>query len=157
MDTGSSLITGPTAEVKNLLKNIHTDEYCKNLEEMPEVSVQLVDQNGEIVSYPLKPQEYTLRSIEEVPGAGDFGYYKEFPVLGGKDAKAPEVRSFCEPGIGVMDVPGSKWVLGDTFLRRYYSIYDDDRGLVGLVRSIHPDENVPSSSSPLPNSSATAA
>merc|ERR1712048_125230 len=26
------------------------------------------------------------------------------------------------------------------FLRRYYSIYDDDKGLVGLVRSIHPDE-----------------
>ena len=24
--------------------------------------------------------------------------------------------------------------------RRYYSIYDDDRGLVGFAKSIHPDE-----------------
>merc|ERR1711865_299988 len=39
-----------------------------------------------------------------------------------------------------MDTPGKKWVIGDTFLRRYYSIYDDDRGLVGFVRSLHPDE-----------------
>merc|ERR1712130_133898 len=64
----------------------------------------------------------------------------EFPFLG--HGKEPEIKPHCEPGIGIMDVPGKKWVLGDTLLRRYYSIYDDDRGLVGFVRSLHPDESV---------------
>merc|ERR1719188_1321631 len=99
----------------------------------------MVDQTGETVDYPLKPKEYTLRNLEEVPNTGDSGYFKEFPVLG-QGGQAPEMEPHCEPGVGVMDVPGSKWVIGDTFLRRYYSIYDDDRGLVGFIRSIHPDE-----------------
>merc|ERR1711879_724171 len=73
-----------------------------------------------------------------------------FPVLG-QGGKAPDIKDRCEPGIGVMDVPGKKWVLGDTFLRRYYSIYDDDKGLVGIVRSIHPDETLLSNTpAPLP-------
>merc|ERR1712232_1321296 len=105
---------------------------------------------GKLVSYPLTPQEYTLQTLDEVPGSGDSGYFKEFPVLG-QGGKAPDIKDRCEPGIGVMDVPGRKWVLGDTFLRRYYSIYDDDKGLVGFVRSIHPDE-----SSPTPSGTADA-
>jgi len=139
VDTGSSLITGPQDEIEKLLPKIHTDERCSNLKAMPEISVQLVDKTGKLVTYPLTPEEYTLRSWEEVPGSGDTGYDGEFPVLG-RNATAPQITPHCEPGIGVMDVPGRKWVLGDTMLRRYYSIYDDDRGLVGLVRSVHPDE-----------------
>ena len=78
----------------------------------------------------LLPEEYTLRSWDEIPNTGDNGYLKEFPVLG--HGKEPGIRPHCEPGVGIMDVPGKKWVLGDTLLRRYYSIYDDDRGLVGF-------------------------
>mmetsp|Transcript_114815 Transcript_114815/g.325205 ORF Transcript_114815/g.325205 Transcript_114815/m.325205 type:complete len:472 (+) Transcript_114815:72-1487(+) len=143
VDTGSSLVTGPKNEIEKLLPKIHTSEDCSNMSKMPVVSVQLVDQNGQVVSYPLTPKEYTLSSLEEVPGSGNSGYFNEFPLLGTKKATVPEIHSRCEPGIGVMDVPGKKWVLGDTFLRRYYSIYDDDRGMVGFARSLHPDEAAP--------------
>lgn len=141
MDTGSSLVTGPTGEIEKLLAKISTNKDCRGFERMPEVGIQLVDRQGKVVTYPLTPDDYVLRSQEEVPGSGDNGYFKEFPLLG-KGGKAPDIQNRCEPGIGVMDVPGRKWVLGDTFLRRYYSVYDDDRGLVGLVRSVHPDETV---------------
>ena len=93
-----------------------------------------------LTDYPLTPQDYTLKSLDEVPQTGNAEYLKEFPVLGGSGDTVPEVRPRCDPGMGVMDVPGGKWVIGDTFLRRYYSIYDDDRGLVGFAKSIHPDE-----------------
>eukprot|EP00747_Dinoflagellata_sp_TGD_P168190 gnl/TRDRNA2_/TRDRNA2_193994_c0_seq1.p1 gnl/TRDRNA2_/TRDRNA2_193994_c0~~gnl/TRDRNA2_/TRDRNA2_193994_c0_seq1.p1 ORF type:complete len:501 (+),score=93.87 gnl/TRDRNA2_/TRDRNA2_193994_c0_seq1:95-1597(+) len=157
MDTGSSLITGPTGEVEKLLDKIHTDGDCSNLAHMPSVSIQLVDKDGQVVSYPLTPAEYTLRSLEEVPNTGDSGFFNEFPVLG-QGGKAPTLRPHCEPGMGVMDVPGKKWVLGDTLLRRYYSIYDDDRGLVGMVRSVHPDEAaVPAKAPVLPPSVEQAA
>lgn len=143
VDTGSSLITGPTGEIEKLLAKIRTSETCDNVKTMPEISIQLQDKDGNVVSYPLTPDEYTLRTLEEVPGSGDTGYLKEFPILGGDGATAPDITNRCDPGIGVMDVPGRKWVLGNTFLRRYYSIYDDDHGAVGFVRSIHPDEAVP--------------
>jgi len=141
MDTGSSLVTGPTGEIEKLLEKISTSKDCSGLEKMPEVGIQLVDRQGKVVTYPLTPEDYVLRTQDEVPGSGDSGYFKEFPLLG-KGGKSPDIQNHCDPGIGVMDVPGRKWVLGDTFLRRYYSIYDDDRGLVGLVRSVHPDETV---------------
>lgn len=149
VDTGSSLVTGPTGEIEKLLAKISTSQDCSSLHKMPEVSIQMLDHNGETVTYQLTPEEYTLRTMDEVPGSGDTGYFKEFPLLG-KGGKSPDVRPHCEPGIGVMDVPGRKWVLGDTFLRRYYSIFDDDKGRIGFVRSIHPNE-------PLPAPAATSA
>jgi len=121
------------------LDRICTKSDCSNLQKMPTISLQMVDHQGNTVDYPLEPKEYTLRSLEEVPNTGDTDHFNEFPLLG-VGGVAPDVQPHCEPGIGVMDVPGKKWVIGDTFLRRYYSIYDDDRGLVGFVRSVHPDE-----------------
>lgn len=152
VDTGSSLISGPSGEIDKLLSKIRTKDDCSNLGKMPQVSVQLQDRDGKSILYPLTPEEYTLRSLEEVPNTGDSETVGEFPVLGTSKAKSPEVQNRCEPGFGVMDVPGRKWVLGDTFLRRYYSIYDDDRGLVGFVRSIHPDE-APAPAAPPPDAS----
>lgn len=142
MDTGSSLITGPTGEVEKLLTQVRTPEDCSNIQKLPTVSVILADKDGKEIDYPMTPDEYTLRSWDEVPNSGgDNGNFGEFAVLG--KGKEPEIKPHCEPGVGIMDVPGKKWVIGDTLLRRYYSIYDDDRGLVGLVRSLHPDEPSP--------------
>jgi hypothetical protein len=138
VDTGSSLVTGPSGDIDKLLSQIRTPGDCSNMANLPQVSVILTDKNGVEVSHPLTPEEYTLKTWDELPNTGDNGYFKEFPFLG--RGKEPQISPHCDPGIGIMDVPGKKWVLGDTFLRRYYSIYDDDRGLVGLVRSLHPDE-----------------
>lgn len=143
VDTGSSLITGPTGEVEKLLSKVRTKEDCANLAKLPTISLRFADKDGMLTDYPLTPPEYTLRNLDEVPQTGNAEYLKEFPVLGAGTDKVPEVRPRCDPGLGVMDVPGKKWVIGDTFLRRYYSIYDDDQGLVGFVRSIHPDEATP--------------
>lgn len=140
VDTGSSLITGPTGEVEKLLSTVRLKDDCSNLAKLPTVSIRLADKDGVLTDYPLTPQEYTLKSLEEVPQTGNAEYLKKFPVLGGASDAVPEVRPRCDPGLGVMDVPGRKWVIGDTFLRRYYSIYDDDRGRVGFAKSVHPDE-----------------
>lgn len=142
IDSGSSLLTGPSKDMEKLLPEIHTNEDCSNLSSMPEINVILIDKNGQEVSYPLTPEDYVMRDFEEVPGTSDRGgYVNEFAVLG--KGSVPDLKLTCQPAVGILE--GSKFIIGDTFLRRYYSIYDDDRGLVGLVRSIHPDETPPSS------------
>lgn len=138
VDTGSSLVTGPESEISQLLQKIRTNEDCGNMASMPKISIEFVNTEGETISYPLTPEEYTLKSLEEEPNSGNAAFFQEFPVLG--KGSSPKVTPHCEPGIGIMDTPGDKWVIGDTFLRRYYSIYDDDHGRIGLVRSVHADE-----------------
>ena len=66
----------------------------------PKINVLIKGEEGTI-SYPLTPDEYVLKDVGE-----------------------ENADKFCEQGLGILDIPGKKWILGDTFLRRYYSIYD---------------------------------
>ena len=115
VDTGSSLLTGPSDIMPAVMKKVgDVDRSCSNLTSLPRVEVILQDASGREVSYPLEGPEYAVK-----------------------------FKDGCETGLGALDLSGKKWVLGDTFLRRYYSIFDDDTKQVGLVRSSHGVEGVP--------------
>uniref|UniRef100_A0A8C5WSH5 Peptidase A1 domain-containing protein n=1 Tax=Laticauda laticaudata TaxID=8630 RepID=A0A8C5WSH5_LATLA len=103
VDTGTSLITGPSADIKVLHEVIgaqhsFSGQYiidCEKIPEMPSITFHL---DGK--PYTLTPEEYTLqvRQMENHP-------------------------------------TGPLWILGDVFLRRYYSVFDRDHDRVGLARS----------------------
>ena len=57
VDTGSSLITGPSGEVEKLLGKLRLKEDCSNLAALPKVSLRLLDTNGVLTDYPLTPEE----------------------------------------------------------------------------------------------------
>jgi hypothetical protein len=44
--------------------------------------------------------------------------------------------SYCQLLLSAM-ADGKFWIMGDVFLRKYYSIYDMDAGLIGLVPSVN--------------------
>ena len=60
---------------------------------------------------------------------------KEY-TLTGEQYVMPLLFGFCATAIAGMDLPGNLWILGDTFLRQYYSVYDLDNNRVGLARSV---------------------
>lgn len=116
LDTGTSLILGPAVEVLSLTHKIAAGRSCF------EVEGSLVCDCGlehDIEDYPtiyfklgsnyfdLKPAQYFYR----------FGFY-------------------CRLLIASLG-PGNFWVLGDVFLRRYYTVFDMDNRRIGLAVSIN--------------------
>ncbi|XP_003767673.1 cathepsin E [Sarcophilus harrisii] len=116
VDTGTSLITGPSDKIKqlqNAIGAVLTDgEYameCNNLNVMPDVTFTI---NG--IPYTLPPKAYTLTDF--VDG-----------------------MEFCTSGFQGLDIhppAGPLWILGDVFIGQFYSVFDRGNNLVGLAPAV---------------------
>ncbi|XP_015264382.1 PREDICTED: cathepsin D-like, partial [Gekko japonicus] len=115
VDTGTSLITGPTEEIKKLQKAIGAKpiikgQYmlpCDKLSTLPNVNLVL---GGN--SYSLGPENYALK----------------ITVQG---------ETLCLSGFSALDVPppgGPLWILGDVFIGPYYTVFDRDNDSVGFAK-----------------------
>lgn len=116
VDTGTSLLTGPSHKIKELQEAIGATpmdgEYavnCANLNTMPNVAFLI---NG--VSYTLSPNAYILPDL--VDG-----------------------MQFCGSGFQGLDIPppaGPLWILGDVFIRQFYAVFDRGNNQVGLAPTV---------------------
>ncbi|KAF7238722.1 Cathepsin D [Varanus komodoensis] len=116
VDTGTSLITGPSDDIRALHEALGADhafggQYlfdCSKLPQLPPVTFHLAGK-----PYTLSPQQYTLQLDQTGVSA-------------------------CVSGFMSLDIPkpvGPLWILGDVFLRKYYSVFDRDNDQVGLAVS----------------------
>uniref|UniRef100_A0A6J0T7D3 Cathepsin D n=1 Tax=Pogona vitticeps TaxID=103695 RepID=A0A6J0T7D3_9SAUR len=115
IDSGTSLITGPTDEIKELQKAIGAKpiikgQYilqCDKLSTLPTVSFVL---GGK--SYELTADQYALKvTVQE--------------------------QTLCLSGFSALDVPppgGPLWILGDVFMGAYYTAFDRDNNSVGFAK-----------------------
>jgi saccharopepsin len=110
LDTGTSLLVAPTADAEAIAKivNAKYDQgfyvlNCRKLASLPDLVFNIAGK-----SYNVPASYYTIQQ----PG-------------------------FCALGIQGVDLPardgGPFWILGDVFLRRYYSVYDLDNAKIGLA------------------------
>jgi len=115
IDTGTSLIALPTAQADQLNQIIGAQAApngvsvvdCGSLSSLPSLTFTY---NGQ--TFTMTPQEYIL--VETL----FFGLFKEC----------------LSPFIGI-DTPRNIWVVGDVFLRKYYSVYDQDNHRVGFAKA----------------------
>ena len=109
LDTGTSLMAGPTAEVKPILEALgctpfflQPQEYtidCAKVPSLPNVTITLGGVGGAAQAFTLTPTDYII-NVENVE---------------------------CLCGFLGLDVPapaGPLWILGDPFLRKFYSVFD---------------------------------
>jgi len=118
-DSGTSLIVGPTAYINQLNTRLGAIIY-----------------NGEGI-FPTCPNFSTLPTIELVISGKSFSltpqqYVVQVSTLG---------QTTCISGFVGLDIPkpyGPLWIVGDVFMRAYYTVFDFENTRVGYATAIQP-------------------
>jgi len=106
IDTGTSLLVGPTTAINNIIGAIgfnNNNKMCQGIANLPSVVISFVGPGGTAVSLPLTSAMYVL-------------------VVG---------TNQCQ--LGFQTSTSSLWIFGDTFIRQYYTIFDKQNTRVGFA------------------------
>lgn len=105
IDTGTSLITGPASVVKQIADLVGAKKVIAN-----EYSVDCSATLPDIVLH-LGGKQFTLKG-------------KDYII---------ENSGQCILGIMGLDVPNGLWIMGDVFIRKYYTVFDYGKKQVGFA------------------------
>ena len=114
------MITGPREQVSFLWRQLGVASDCSNVKSLPRLTflVSSGKKDGEApAEIHLDPHDYLLQAV---------------------DWDEQSLR--CQLAVMPLDVPpprGPIWVLGDAFLRSYYTIYDRGSNRVGFAKAVH--------------------
>jgi len=112
IDTGTSLLVGPKSEVRKITTSIgakcsiFTGECMVDCSALPKLPTIDIEFGGKTFS--LTPQQYVLN-----------------------------VEGQCLVGIMGMDIPapmGPLWILGDVFIREYFTVFDVTNSQIGVAK-----------------------
>lgn len=109
MDSGTSILTGPSDVVTKLAESMGAKAINKS-----EYMVKCDTPNLPTLTYTLNNIEYTLTSDDYLIPDGDM----------------------CLLGMMGMDIPrpnGPLWIMGDVFMRKYYTVFDVGNKQVGIA------------------------
>jgi len=112
VDTGTSILAGPAKAVAPLIASIgNVTADCSNVASLPTIT-------------------FTM-------GGKDFDLGPEFYVIRAKDNQG---KDQCELGIQSINAGVPIWILGDPFLRKYYTVWDAESKRVGFALAKDPSE-----------------
>merc|ERR1711907_749237 len=113
VDTGTSVLAGPVKAVNDLIKPIgNVSADCSNVHTLPTITFSI--------------------------GGNDFDLGPDFYVLKGEDENG---AIQCQLGIEGVNAGVPIWILGDPFLRKYYTVWDAEANRVGFATAKQPSDS----------------
>jgi hypothetical protein len=109
VDSGTSLISGPSNQVELLLQQLDIAPDCHNIDQLPAVYFEL---DG--IKLALEPRDYVIRLRSK---SGSFSCSSSFTEL---DIAPPR---------------GPLWVVGDVFLRKFFTAFDRGNHKIGFAEA----------------------
>jgi hypothetical protein len=120
LDSGTSQIVGPPAWVDKIKQRLNVNTDCGNNDKLSTLSI--LTQSGE--TFELQPDDYVHRMSR----------------TGGCFVSVTPMEGFSDDTI----------ILGLPFLRRFYSVYDIEKNMVGLGKAQMPNAPIPSQQTSFP-------
>ncbi|CAD7970772.1 unnamed protein product [Amoebophrya sp. A120] len=125
IDTGTSLITAPESNVKDMISVLGVEDDCNGFNNLKPLTFIFRDDKGENYELDLTPKEYMMEEFDHkgkrtncalgiMPADMEFGY-EEPKTQMGKPA----------------------WILGDVFIRAFFTVFDRDGLQVGFAKANH--------------------
>jgi cathepsin D len=126
IDSGTSLIVGPDDQIMNLMDTIQTVSgvpvyydsssdlyaiYCSDVDSLPVITFTLMGSDKQQYHFTMPGATYVITSLTNNPRVCVLSFQKS----------------------GSMSSGTVDWILGDPFLRTYYSVYDYQNARVGLA------------------------
>jgi len=106
VDTGTSVLAGPPSSVNKIIAQIGTvKEDCSNVKSLPTITFNF---NGH-----------------------DFPLESDFYVIKVQDPSTQ--KTVCQLGLQGINAGAPLWILGDPFLRKYYTVWDAEQKRVGFA------------------------
>lgn len=126
LDTGTSLLTGPTDAITHILSILHDSHGFEDdqFEDCHNVDFKKLP----TITYILAGKKFTIEP--------EF-YMEHEKIEQGEDPSA------CRAGVMALDVlpdRGPLYILGDIFMRKYYALFDRDRKKIGIALSKAADD-----------------
>lgn len=150
LDTGTSLLAGPTADVKAIAKKVGAKPFflnpneftvdCSQVSSMPDIEIEI---GGK--TFTLTAEQYVLnvQNVECLLGmTGMYPHVVLFcPICGFSSLVHRHFKRFfggefsliVPAGIDIPSGNGPLWILGDVFIRNYYTVFDWGNQRVGIA------------------------
>jgi len=121
VDSGTSLVTGPSHHVSQLLQKLDIAHNCENWEDIKPMSLLLEATRKDGSKYLKKYQLHKNEFVFEMKNKQGH-------------------RKACTPGVMALDVPkprGPLWILGDLFMMKYFTQYNRHTNQVKIGLANH--------------------
>ncbi|CAD8135197.1 unnamed protein product [Paramecium pentaurelia] len=127
VDTGSSIMSGPFDDLRTLLKELNVRSHCHEINTLPIITFQIDN-----IDYTLEPNEYIKPTNFDGAQLAELNDGDDLQTL-------IEINNWdCIAAFIPLDIQqpqGPAWILGDIFLRKYYSIFDREKDQVGFAKA----------------------
>jgi len=112
VDSGTSLLVGPPEIIQPILSQVRVEPDCSNMHQLKTLEINMQTTDGKTVTYKLTPEDYVMKRMGR-----------------------------CKTGIAIMKIQLKMAhpiiILGDTFLRKYYSVYNHQTNEIGFSEANH--------------------